>query len=122
MGVERWEGVEEMKRQILVFSLVMLVAMYLSAYAQTNTALDGIWNGSWGGITAAKIIVAGGRVVEYDYRGNPQRVGETTISGNSLSFGTPPSFVVTLTGISPITASAHYHGPGGEADAVLTKQ
>jgi hypothetical protein len=111
-----------MKRLISIFSLFML-AVSLTAYAQANTAWDGIWNGSWGGSTAAKIIVGGGSVVEYDYRGNPQRgIGETTISGDTLSFGTPPSFVVTLTKTGPTTVSAHYHGPGGDADAVLTRQ
>src|SRR5580700_1798695 len=115
-------GENRMRRHIFACSLVILVALSLPAHAQTNPDWDGTWNGSWGGSTAAKVIVAGGRVVEYDYRGDPQRVGETTLSGNTLSFGTPPNFVVTLTRTSPTTASAHYHGPAGEADAVLTKQ
>jgi hypothetical protein len=99
---------------VLVMSLVAV-----SAEAQTNTSWDGIWNGSWGGLTAARIIIAGGRVVEYDYRGTPQRFGVTTLSADGLSFGTPPDFVVTLTRTGEATASAHYHGPGGEADAQL---
>jgi len=103
--------------------ILALVAglMIAPARAQTDTSWDGTWNGSWGGFTAAKIIIGGGRVVEYDYRGTPQKVGETTISGDTLSFGTPPSFV-TLTRTGAKTASAHYHGPGGEADALLTRQ
>ena len=68
--------------------------------------------------TAAKIIIAGGGTVEYDYRGT-QRIGETTISGGALMFGTPSTFIVTFTITGPETASAHYHGPGGEADAKL---
>ena len=90
---------------------------------QTDTAWDGVWNGSWGGKTATKLIIGGGRAVEYDYRDAPQSgIGETTISGNTLTFGTPPNFIITLTKTGPKTASAHYHGPGGEADASLTKQ
>ncbi len=108
-----------MRRLILVLVLSLVTA---SAGAQTNTSWDGTWNGSWGGLTAAKIIIAGGRVVEYDYRGTPQGVGETTISADALSFGTPPTFVITLTRTGATTASAHYHGPGGEADAQLVRQ
>ena len=108
-----------MRRLISIFAMGLAMS---PAVAQTNTSWDGIWNGSWGGTTAAKIIIGGGKVVEYDYRGNPQRVGETTISDKTLSFGNAPDFVVTLTRDGPATASAHYHGPGGEADAVLTRQ
>jgi|SRR6516164_5246604 hypothetical protein len=106
----------------LILALVAGGLMIVPARAQTNTSWDGIWNGSWGGLTAAKIIIGGGRVIEYDYRGTPQEVGETTISGNTLSFGRPPNFAITLTRTGPTTASAHYHGPGGEADALLTRQ
>lgn len=68
---------------------------------------------------SAKIIIAGGRAVEYDYKGAPRRVGETTISGGGLMFGRPPTFIVALTRTGPATDSAHYHGPGREADATL---
>ena len=57
---------------------------------------DGTWAGSWGGQTAAKIIISEGNVLEYDYRGHPQKgLGQTIISGNTLTFGTPPGFVTT---------------------------
>lgn len=46
-----------------------------------------------------------------------KEIGETTISGGA--FGTPSTFIVTFTITGPATASAHYHGPGGEADAKL---
>jgi hypothetical protein len=105
----------------LTFALVAGLTI-APARAQTDTSWDGTWNGSWGGLTAAKVIIGGGRVVEYDYRGTPQKVGETTISGDTLSFGVPPSFVITLRRTGATTASAHYHGPGGEADALLTRQ
>ena len=109
-----------MKRPVLALAATLIIT---PAVAQADTSWDGTWNGSWGGATAAKIIIGGGTVVEYDYRGDPQRgIGETTISDKTLSFGTPPSFAVTLTRTGPTTASAHYHGPAGEADALLTKQ
>ena len=106
----------------LILALVASFLMIVPARAQTNISWDGIWNGSWRGLTTAKSIIGGGRVVEYDYRGTPQKVGETTISEDTLSFGTPPSFVITLKRTGTTTASAHYHGPGGEADALLTRQ
>jgi len=108
-----------MTRMILALTATVAIA---SAGAQSNTSWDGTWNGSWGGRTAAKIIVAGGRVVEYDYIGTPQKVGETTVSGDVLSFGMPPTFIVTLKRTNASTASAHYHGPAGDAEAVLAKQ
>lgn len=108
-----------MRRLIIILAVGLAIS---PAIAQTNTSWDGIWNGSWGGMTAAKVIIAGGKVVEYDYRGVSQRVGETAISDKTLVFGNPPGFVVMLTRDGPTTASAHYHGAGGEADAVLTRQ
>ena len=109
-----------MKRLVLALTLAWMIT---PADAQTDTSWDGTWNGSWGGITATKIIIGGGKAIEYDYRGVPQKsIGETTISGNTLSFGTPPNFVITIKRTGPLTASAHYHGPAGEADALLTRQ
>jgi hypothetical protein len=109
-----------MGRLVLAFAVAFVIT---SADAQTNTSWDGIWNGSWGGTTAAKIIIGGGRALEYDYRGVPQPgISETVISDDKLSFGTPPGFIITLTRTGLTTASAHYHGPAGEADAMLTRQ
>jgi formylglycine-generating enzyme required for sulfatase activity/class 3 adenylate cyclase len=84
---------------------------------------DGIWLGAWGGETPTKIIISGDNVLEYDYNGNPQRdLGQMIISGNTLTFGTPPGFVIRLTKRGPTTAAAHYHGPSGEADGELVRQ
>jgi formylglycine-generating enzyme required for sulfatase activity/class 3 adenylate cyclase len=88
------------------------------------------WDGTWIGVwrageseAAARIIISGGDVLEYDYNGNPQQFyGQTTISGNILHFGTPPEFVVTLTKSGATTAAAHYHGPSGEHDGELVRQ
>ncbi|MBV9247419.1 MAG: hypothetical protein JO366_21695 [Methylobacteriaceae bacterium] len=94
-----------------------------AAAKSKNNPWDGAWSGSWDGMAATKIIVSGGRVIEYDYKGAPQKnLGRTKISGDTLTFGTPPSFVVTLTSSGPSKASAHYHGPGGESNADLTKE
>lgn len=88
---------------------------------------DGTWIGLWGseiaGEVAAKIIICEGNVLEYDYRGYPsQDLGQTIISGNALTFGIPPRFVITLTKRGSTTVAAHYHGPFGEADGELVRQ
>ena len=91
--------------------------------APQSSDWDGTWAGSWGGQIAAKIIISGGNVLQYDYRGYPQQgLGQTIISGNTLTFGTPPGVVITLTERGPTTAAAHYHGPSGDADAELVRQ
>jgi formylglycine-generating enzyme required for sulfatase activity/class 3 adenylate cyclase len=93
-----------------------------SPAAPQSSDWDGTWLGSWGGRAAAKIIISEGNVLEYDYRGNPQKnLGQTIISGNTLTFGTPPRLVITLTKSGPTTAAAHYHSPFGEADAELVQ-
>ena len=85
--------------------------------ARQSSDWDGTWIGLWGGQTAAKVIISEGNVLEYDYQGNPQKsLGQTIISGNTLTFGTPPGFVITLTKRGPTTAAAHYHGQSGEVD------
>jgi hypothetical protein len=61
--------------------------------------------------------------LEYDYEGYPQKgLGQTIISGNTLTFGTPPGFVITLTKRGPTTAAAHAHGQFGEVDGELVRQ
>jgi hypothetical protein len=91
--------------------------------APQSSDWDGTWIGAWGGQIAARIIISGGNVLEYDYRGNPQKsLGQTLISANTLTFGTPPGFVITLTKRGPTTAAAHYHGPFGEADGELVRE
>jgi len=90
--------------------LVVMLCLSTQALAQ-SLDWDGTWAGSWGRQTAAKIIISEGNVLEYDYRGNPQKgLGQTIISGNTLTFGTPPGFVITLTKRGPTTAAARYHG------------
>jgi formylglycine-generating enzyme required for sulfatase activity/class 3 adenylate cyclase len=91
--------------------------------ASQSSDWDGTWLGAWGGETPTKIIISGDNVLEYDSNGNPQRgFGQTIISGNTLTFGTPPEFVVALTKRGPSTAAAHYHGPSGELDGELVRQ
>ena len=102
--------------------VLAVIAWWGWSGTRSSSDWDGTWAGSWGGQTAAKIIISRGNVLEYDYRGNPQKgLGQTIISGNTLTFGIP-GFAITLTKRSPITADAHYHGPSGEANAVLVRQ
>jgi formylglycine-generating enzyme required for sulfatase activity/class 3 adenylate cyclase len=90
-----------------------------SPVAPQSSDWDGTWAGLWGGQIAAKIIISGGNVVEYDYSRNPQQgLGQTIISGDTLTFGTPPGFVITLTKRGPTAAGAHYLR---EADGELVR-
>jgi formylglycine-generating enzyme required for sulfatase activity/class 3 adenylate cyclase len=87
--------------------------------APQSSDWDGTWIGSWAGRVAAKIIISGGNVVESDYSRNPQKgLGQTIISGDTLTFGTPPGFVITLTKRGPTAAAAHYLR---EVDAELVR-
>jgi formylglycine-generating enzyme required for sulfatase activity/class 3 adenylate cyclase len=93
-----------------------------SPAAPQSADWDGTWAGWAGGRAATKIVISGGNVVEYDYNGNPQQsLGQTVISGNALTFGTLPAFVITLTKRGPTTATSHYYGPGGKRDAELVR-
>jgi hypothetical protein len=66
--------------------------------ALQSSEWDGTWIGSWGSDIAAKIIISEGKVLECDYRGNLEKdLGQTVVSGNTLTFGTPPGSVITLT-------------------------
>ena len=88
-----------------------------SPNAPQSSEWDGTWIGSWGSKIAAKIMINGGKVSEYDYMGYPQQdLGKTIISGDTLTFGTPPGFVITLIKRGPTAAAAHYLR---EADAVF---
>jgi len=97
--------------------------------APQSSDWDGTWAGSWGGQIAAldgqiaaKIIVSGGDVFEYESSGNPQQgLGHTIISGNTLTFSTQRGSVITLTKQAPFIAEAHYHSPFGDADGLLMR-
>jgi sulfatase modifying factor 1 len=103
--------------------------------APQSSDWDGTWLGAWRGEaeTVAKIIISGGNVLEHDYYGFPQPVrGRTIISEDTLTFGTPPRVVITLTRNGLTTAAAHYHNirlgevyhnsRRGEVDGVFVRQ
>jgi Sulfatase-modifying factor enzyme 1 len=86
--------------------------------APQSSDWDGTWIGSWGGQIPAKIIISGGSVVEYDFRGYPQRsLPQTIISRDTLTFG-----IITLTKRGPTTAAAHHHGPSDATDGEFVRQ
>lgn len=104
--------------------LGFLVAIAGNAEGKTLSSWDGVWTGWWGGQAHTKVVISKGRVVEYDYRDavQPGRF-KTTISGDTLTFTTPPNFVITLTKSGEGMANAHYHNPPRtDSDAVLTRQ
>jgi hypothetical protein len=80
---------------------------------------DGTWQGSWGGSAATVISIHGGKVTSYTYKGTSVPIGQTTTSGNTLSFGS--GYTVTLTLAAPNRATAQYTGSQGRSTASLIK-
>ena len=71
---------------------------------------DGTWSGKWGGKSSGRVTVKGNKVTSYYFRGQPQSVGKTTVSGKTLRFGSDYSVTMTLTGDN--SASAFWRGNG----------
>jgi formylglycine-generating enzyme required for sulfatase activity/class 3 adenylate cyclase len=96
--------------------------------APQSSDWDGVWIGSWavpevGSEMPAKIIISGGTVLEYDYGERPSPdLGQTIISGNTLTFGTLPRFTISLTKSSPAITTAHFNSGIREADGELVRQ
>ena len=68
-----------------MLGLVVMLCLSTQALAQ-SLDWDGTCAGSCGGQTPAQIIISEGNVLEYDYRGDPQKgLGQTIISGNTLT-------------------------------------
>jgi hypothetical protein len=87
---------------------------------QVNPAkFDGTWRGAWGGSAATVISINGGKVTSYTYKGTSVPIGQTTTSGNTLSFGS--GYTVTLTLAAPNRATAQYTGSQGRSTASLIK-
>lgn len=90
--------------------------------AGTTNSWDGVWTGAWHSEISTSITIKNGEVVHYEFEGvNQPNIGKTTVSDNSLTFGTPPGLVITMSMTTEDSASAHYHGPAGEADATLKR-
>ena len=109
-----------------VAALMLLGSLpFGTAGAEKANPWNGTWTGAWGGTAATKVIVQDGKVSLYEYQGVAQPSATTGIiqmSGKALSFGKPPGFIISMKMVGPNKVQAHYHGPGGEADADLVKQ
>lgn len=87
------------------------------AVAQTMS-WDGTWSGKWGGKSSGKVIIKNNKVTSYYFQGRPQTVGSTTVSGNTIRFGSGYSVSMTMTGAN--SASAVWRGDG-TAQANMTR-
>jgi hypothetical protein len=93
-------------RAFLVHLVAGTALAAVPSHAQ-NAGWDGTWVGKWGNIVPSRIVISGGKVVDYRYRGKPQPTGKTKISRHALRFGTDLySIVMDRTGRS--TAKASY--------------
>lgn len=87
------------------------------AAAQT-VSWDGTWSGKFNGRSAGRIIIRNNRVISYSFRGRPQTVGSTRMSGRTIRFGSGYSITMTMTGAN--SASAVWRGDG-TAQADMTR-
>ncbi|QRM56410.1 hypothetical protein [Sinorhizobium sp. BG8] len=87
------------------------------AAAQT-TSWDGTWSGKWGGKSSGKVTIKNNKVTSYYFKGRPQAVGGTKVSGKTLRFGSGYSVTMTMTGAN--SADATWKGDG-TATAAMTR-
>lgn len=99
----------------------VLVAVFGIASISQAVAADfnGTWSGRWNGGASAQIQVVKDKVASYRFNGQPQRVGATKISGDTLTFGS--DFKITLRPSGKNSVNANYSGPYGKASAKLTR-
>jgi hypothetical protein len=103
----------------LLIAVVAAGLLLHGAALAASGSWDGTYTGKWGGQADLKIVIANDKVVSYDFMGKPQeQLGETVIKDDTLSFGMPPYWVVTLTRGKDGRISAHYHQESN-ADAEL---
>ena len=113
-----------MDRRIFVLALGLSVAMAnTGAFAQKASSWDGTWVGAWGGSAQTSVQISHGKVVRYEYRGNPVPIKTQKVSAQSVTFGVPGNYTVSMNLSGPGKATASYDSPtNGSAAADLTKQ
>lgn len=85
--------------------------------------VDGRWTGEFGAYRAATILISGGKVIRYRFRGEEVPITRTQIAGRTVTFGSA-TYTVRVTFESPQRASAHYQNltRGFTSSAILTRQ
>lgn len=85
--------------------------------------VDGRWTGEWDGISATTILISGGKVVRYRFRGRQVPITRSQVTAKTLTFGNA-TYTVRVTFESAQRATAHYQNltRGFTSSAILTRQ
>jgi hypothetical protein len=113
-----------MDRRIFILALgASLAIANTGAFAQKASSWDGTWVGAWGSGAQTSIQILHGRVVRYEYRGSPVPIATQKVSAQSVTFGIPGDYTVSVDLTGPGKATASYNSTTrGSAAADLTKQ
>jgi hypothetical protein len=84
---------------------------------------DGTWSGMLNNQEPVSVTIVGGKVVAYEIRGGqPFPIGYNKVTVNTVSFGDPANFTVSIRRTGGNRALGTAHGPLGDGSAFLTKQ
>jgi hypothetical protein len=77
----------------------------------------------WGERSSATVLISGGKILRYRYRGREVPITRSSVAGNTLTFGSD-TYTIKVTFHSAREASAHYrhHANGNTFTAVLLRQ
>lgn len=105
------------------FAAAMTVASASAALAASKTGWDGTWSGAWGGQPdqAGSVTIAGDRVVSFTYQGILHPVASSNVTPAAITYQDQGN-IVTLTRLSPTTATATLQTPMGIATALYTRR
>jgi hypothetical protein len=113
-----------MNERIFALALGVLVAFAnTSAFAQEVSSWDGVWAGAWHGHERTSVQISHGRVVRYEFQVSSVPIATQKVSAQSVTFGVPGRYTVTMDLTGPGRATATYNSSiNGSATADLTKQ
>ena len=100
---------------------IALIASVITATLYAGNAhacmADGTWVGTWGQLVPSSVTVKGCKIVGYTYNNRPQRIGQQSISGDTIVMTTQAGqFYFHANG------SAQYGGTNGSGVGSFSKQ
>jgi hypothetical protein len=111
-------------RKIHLAVLFLGVSFALGSFAaegKSRNPWNGIWTGSWDGISDTRVVIVFGGVMQFVFQEESQYIAFTRSSGNELRFTLGAGRFVTMKLIGPNIAAAAYHGKT-EMHATLVKE
>lgn len=112
-----------MNKTVWILTSVIAVLAATTAVAQKASDWNGTWVGAWGGSAQTSVQIAHGKVVRYEYQGATVPVTSQKVSAQSVTYGVPGNYTVTIVPTSPGHATASFSSQTrGTAAADLTKQ